>query len=143
QRALANERSAASHEERPRHELRTLERQRSRSPALVARALEHTLAHAVAADMVAPVHAGIQMLGHVEAVPDHAVALADQVLPNVVVENLDRVGICELVVDEPHAALDVVAVEAHPTRLDVPDRRAAADRAVLVSREGWRPDRSE
>ena len=87
--------------------------------------------------------AGPEVAGGVGAVPDHAVAPAGQVAADVVAQDLDRIGVGEVVIDKGHVAADVVPGEAEPARAEPFDRDVAADGGVLVVAVDGRPEGGE
>src|SRR5262249_21379994 len=111
-----------------------LERARAERPAFAQRAREHALAHAVT-HFVGVRFAREETFPGLVAIPHHTVSLAHQVVADLVCEDLDRVRVGKLVLQDVDVASDDVARQAEPARVEPNDVDAAADRAVLVVAE--------
>lgn len=71
-----------------------------------------------------------------------AVPPEDQVAIDFIREDLDRVGIGQLVVDKPHVSAQVIAVYPKPARVEPGHDQITADRAVVESAEDGTPNHS-
>ena len=103
----------------PRVRLRSLEASGPGRPTLGRRARQDALTHAVAVHGVwlwRPRVEGRLTKDGLRAVPHRAVVAADEVAPDVVVQDLNCVGIGKLIANYTNIPSDVITGEAEPAR---------------------------